>query len=673
MPKNILFVTSYRDIGRGDWNGWLKRINDDYIEYFKNLANISYKLIVFVEKKFIEKLRELNLQSNIEVLELEKYETIYEKFIEREKEIMKMESYKSLIPESRKELPEHWSAEYTLLMHSKISYISHTKRLYPDYDLYCWVDFGLVRSPNECPKNLELEGVEKPCFVLLKNPPESRISPIEMLKTNEIYFTGGHFIIPSSFVERFEKLYEDKIREFQSMGICDDDQNLILQLYFDNPELFQTFISHEWRSLFKNFLNRPTILLNMIVKNEAHVIEKTLETLCSKIAFNYWVISDTGSTDNTREIIQAFFDKRGIRGELHNDEWRDFAYNRSLALSYAYDKTDFLFIFDADDDLSGTVPIPKKVEFDSYHLRFGGGYSLSYWRTCLINNRKKWKYVGVLHEYITLIEGQGHQSNTNLLGDYYIVHGTSGGRSSDPMKYHKDAAILERAFLELPETDSLRYRYAFYCANSYKDAGNIDKAIEWYIKTINLNGWNQEKYRSCILMAELFRRKNETEKAVFYYIKSMKFDITRIEGVYKLVQYYCCEGMDFMSFMYYTIIQNWYENVYFKSNDAIADKLFVDIMDYDFMLPYYMIIVSERVKQQKVGVKMYDMIFTKRKINGQWFIDNLLHNFQFFVKHIDKSDKGFIERMKSYVELLENSGLKVKESFYHNMYEVING
>jgi hypothetical protein len=674
MTKNIVFITAYRDIGRGEWPGWLKRSNDDYIEYFKNLAfNISYKLIVFVERKLIDRLRELNLPNNVELLESENYETIYEKFMQRERQIMNSEDYKVLVPEYRKELPEHWSAEYTLLNHSKISYISHAKRLYPDHDFYSWVDFGLVRSINECPKNLELEGIEKITFAILKNPPRSRISPTEMLKTNDIYFHGCHFIVPSNLVEKYENLYEDKIRQFQDIGVCDDDQNLVFQIYFDHPDLFQTFLSPDWRALFKHFLNRQTILLNMIVKNEAHVIGKTLETLCSKINFDYWVISDTGSTDNTREIIQEFYDKKGIKGELHNDEWRDFGHNRSVALAHAYNKSDFLFIFDADDDLCGKIEIPKKVEFDSYHLRFGGGYTLEYWRTCLINNRKKWKYVGVLHEYITLMDGQGPQTNTNLQGDYYIVHGTTGGRSTDPMKYHKDAAILERGFFDLPESDSLRNRYAFYCANSYKDAGNHDKAIEWYIKTIDLSGWSQEKYRSCILISEIFKHKNEIEKAVYYWIKSTKFDLTRVEGIYKLVQHYCCEGMDYMAFMYYTIIQDWYENVYFKTNQVLGDKLFVDILDYDFMLPYYMIIVSDRVKRNQVGVKMYDMIFTKRKIHGQWFIDNLLFNFQFFVKHVDKSDKGFIERMKSYVELLENSGLKIKESFYHNMYEVING
>ena len=54
---------------------------------------------------------------------------------------------------------------------------------------------------------------------------------------------------------------------------------------------------------------RKTICLSMIVKNESHVIERCLTSVFKHI--DYWVISDTGSTDNTKEKIQDFFDKKG--------------------------------------------------------------------------------------------------------------------------------------------------------------------------------------------------------------------------------------------------------------------------------------------------------------------------------------------------------------------------
>jgi len=46
-------------------------------------------------------------------------------------------------------------------------------------------------------------------------------------------------------------------------------------------------------------MSRKTICLNMIVKNESKIIKETLDNICKYIKLDYWVISDTGSTDNT--------------------------------------------------------------------------------------------------------------------------------------------------------------------------------------------------------------------------------------------------------------------------------------------------------------------------------------------------------------------------------------
>ena len=54
------------------------------------------------------------------------------------------------------------------------------------------------------------------------------------------------------------------------------------------------------------------ICLNMIVKNEAHVIRRGLDTV--KPFIHHWVIVDTGSTDGTQEIIREHL--KDIPGEL---------------------------------------------------------------------------------------------------------------------------------------------------------------------------------------------------------------------------------------------------------------------------------------------------------------------------------------------------------------------
>ena len=106
-------------------------------------------------------------------------------------------------------------------------------------------------------------------------------------------------------------------------------------------------------------MNNQTICLNMIVKDEADIIVNTLTNLLDKIPLHYWVICDTGSSDNTAELIENFFKEKDISGELIHDPWQDFAYNRTRALEFAYKKTDFVFLFDADDRIVGNLELPK--------------------------------------------------------------------------------------------------------------------------------------------------------------------------------------------------------------------------------------------------------------------------------------------------------------------------
>ncbi len=89
---------------------------------------------------------------------------------------------------------------------------------------------------------------------------------------------------------------------------------------------------------------KPTICLCMIVKDEAKVIERCLGSVRDLI--DTWVISDTGSTDGTQELIRRALD--GIPGELHEEPWTNFGHNRTLNIRHARGKADYLLLIDAD-------------------------------------------------------------------------------------------------------------------------------------------------------------------------------------------------------------------------------------------------------------------------------------------------------------------------------------
>ena len=222
-----------------------------------------------------------------------------------------------------------------------------------------------------------------------------------------------------------------------------------------------------------------TVCAALIVKNESKVIERCLNSI--KDFIDYWVICDTGSTDDTKSIINS--ELSGISGELHEVEWVSFGHNRTELLKLCKGKADYLLLIDADEILLvHDKHFKNQLVLDSYLIRFEG--DLEWRQKKLISNSIDWRYVGVTHEYIT-----SDQDNAHDAVDFITLnHFCDGSRRPD--KFKDDIRLLESALQEDPENE----RYWFYLAQSYFDLGEIDKALNAYQKRIDLGGWDQEVY-----------------------------------------------------------------------------------------------------------------------------------------------------------------------------------
>lgn len=418
---------------------------------------------------------------------------------------------------------------------------------------------------------------------------------------------------------------------------------------------------------------KKTICLNMIVKNEAHIIADTLEHLDKYIKFDYWVISDTGSTDGTQDIIKNFYKKKNIPGKLVEHAWKDFGFNRSAACAAAYNKTDYIFVWDADDEISGDFVMPpsETLTADSYKFIFGNDSGFRYSRGQLFNNRKRWIYKGVLHEYADCLDTAGPMES--ILGNYYFISGRKGDRSKDPNKYLKDALVLEKGFAEAFENkDHIYNRYAFYCAQSYASCNMNEKAIEWYKKSLTLNLWIQERYICCLEIYEQYEHLKRPEEGLTYLVESYKYDTTRVECIYRIIKHYCIHGPPEVAYMYYTLIQDFYENRYLTGKEDISDKLFAKKDEHDFYLPYYMVIVAERAKHLDVCGKMYDMIATQQYLHaGEWWIRNLVHNIQFCINNLPQNIE-FLQRFLTYIDKLIKRGVTLEPNHYTVLGKVID-
>ena len=236
--------------------------------------------------------------------------------------------------------------------------------------------------------------------------------------------------------------------------------------------------------------NTRTISLNMIVKNEEHCIEKSLNSI--KHLIDYWIISDTGSTDNTKEKIKEIL--KDIPGELHENEFVDFSTNRNIVLNLSKNKSDYLLFLDADDYFEGSIDKNNLIE-NVYTTKIYHG-SILYDRVFLVKNNLNYKYIGILHEYLDTNNNFGKS-----LDNCKIIFGGNGNRSKNINKFLDDGELFEKN-LKNDGTDNPRD--IFYCAQSFRDAGQIEKAIKYYTLRTNMGGYFDEIFISQLNLHNLY-------------------------------------------------------------------------------------------------------------------------------------------------------------------------
>ncbi|MES2344463.1 MAG: glycosyltransferase [Chlamydiota bacterium] len=272
------------------------------------------------------------------------------------------------------------------------------------------------------------------------------------------------------------------------------------------------------------------ICLNMIVKNESHVIKRCLDSV--KNLIDYWMIIDTGSTDDTKKIILE--ELKDIPGQLIERPWKDFGYNRTEALILAKNKAEYLLFIDADDALDCTEDFAlPDLTYDAYVLPWvhKSHFQFSYLKPQLVKASLPWHWVGVLHEYLIC----DRYFSQILLENIRYIYGNDGARSQDPHKYKQACKILEEGLKEEPNNS----RYLFYLAESYRCANKKEKALVTYQKSAAMKGWEEEIYWSLLQVAHLQKSLSfPKEEIIKSYLKAFESRPHRPEAVYFLAEMY---------------------------------------------------------------------------------------------------------------------------------------
>jgi tetratricopeptide (TPR) repeat protein len=380
-----------------------------------------------------------------------------------------------------------------------------------------------------------------------------------------------------------------------------------------------------------NFI--PKLCLNMIVKNESKVIIRLLESVCNII--DGFCICDTGSTDDTVELIKTFFKKQGTPGKIIYEPFKDFGYNRSLSLRACADipDMDYILLLDADMVLvidpsinENITTFKKSLTADCYHI-LQGSHQHYYKNVRIVKNYKGYSYWGVTHEYVNTTPESVYES---IPKDIIFINDIGdGGTKSD--KFERDIRLLSNGLEEIPNND----RYTFYLANSYRDAGQLDKAIETFYKRVEIGGWIEEIWHSYYSIGICYMSLGIVDKAIYAWLQAYQAHPKRIESLYEIVKYYRENGKNELAYSFYVMADGCRKR--WGSSD---DYLFLQKDVYDYKLDYEMSIIGYYINNDKYNIQNICVNVLNYPYLPPDIKTNTISNYKFYAKKIiDISNK----------------------------------
>jgi protein YibB len=248
--NSVALVTHFIDIGRGSWEGWPNRTQDNYFDYFNNIAKLDNPIYIYINdtlKSRVLELREGRPTYFIKSNPYYDFKNIYSEI----KRIHKLDFFIDSIPEHLKSHPEYWSSEYVFVTLLK----SYMVKLAIDQfdikeDLISWIDFGYKRNSEFVGNYLSLPFLENKITVFSQKKIDDPDVYFSILN-NDVYIMGSPVIASKNNWIELSRLCNESIYELFKNDIIDDDQGIWLMSYIKNKNLFNVIVTQEWFPLFK--------------------------------------------------------------------------------------------------------------------------------------------------------------------------------------------------------------------------------------------------------------------------------------------------------------------------------------------------------------------------------------------------------------------------------------
>jgi hypothetical protein len=337
---------------------------------------------------------------------------------------------------------------------------------------------------------------------------------------------------------------KSSIRNHNKYTLKDHDEILLIPRRL-NEQFLETFRYYlEESDGQKSVINyRNLIHYTMIVKNAGDIFEEVLTRNLPYI--DQWTILDTGSTDNTIDIINKVLVGKK-RGQLYCEPFINFRDSRNRCLDLADNSNTCIYTVMLDDTYILEGPLSNFLKIVSAD-QFADSFSLYIKSddTQYVSNRilfadRGLRYIYKIHEVIqnennkNVIVPLEHGKILDLRCDYMEK------RTMDRKEY--DLKLLFEEVEENPEDP----RHYYYIAQTYNLLENHEAAYEYFLKRANHpnEGFLQEKIDAIFEAARLsnFQLNRPWEECEALYKWAYSLDKSRPDSLYFLGIHYYLEG-----------------------------------------------------------------------------------------------------------------------------------
>lgn len=300
----------------------------------------------------------------------------------------------------------------------------------------------------------------------------------------------------------------------------------------------------------------PHIAALIMAKNEHKRLHVTLNSI--KNAVDSIVFMDTGSTDDTIEIVTTFCKKYDILLRLKETAFIDFSTSRNESLDFAdtFTDIDYLLLLDVNDELKDSK-ILRKVCTDFLDKNNTGflicqewfsGKLDKYYNIRMVKAREGWRYRGCVHEWFknTKYEDDSLAPPVARVNDIVLYQDRTQDDDKSGKRFHRDEILL----LQEHKKDPTDTRTVFYLAQTYACLNRHQEAFYYYKLRSTMVGFWEEVFHSFLKCGELSQQLGHPWKeSVGWYM--LAFEHTeRAEPLIKLAEYYKNKGKWNLAFMF---------------------------------------------------------------------------------------------------------------------------